>query len=169
MFILKGFIYILIIFNTTAIGIAVGKKYSNRLNNLQEFKNAINMLETKIKYTYEPLSSIFKDISRIIGGKTGEIFSTASYYMENIDATTSWNKSIDESTIDILKEDKKVLKTLGKLLGKTNVEGQINQIELNLSLIEIQIKKAEKEKEKNERLWKTVGIVSGLGIVIILF
>ena len=65
-------------------------------------------------------------------------------------------------------EDIKIIKSFWKLLGKTDINGQINEIELTLKLIEKQIENAEKEREKNSKLYKTLGITCGIGICIIL-
>lgn len=54
------------------------------------------------------------------------------------------------------------------MLGKTDSEGQINQIEEIKELLNIQIQNANKDKEKNEKLYKTLGMTIGLAIVIIL-
>ena len=139
-----------------------------RVHSLKQIKNALVMFKTKIRYTYEPLTNIFTDISKTIGGKTGEIFKTVVTQMENENASNSWENAIEKSDICITREDKQTLKGLGKLLGKTDLEGQINEIELTINFLDTQIEKAEREKEKNAKLYKTLGIVSGLGIVIIL-
>ena len=57
---------------------------------------------------------------------------------------------------------------LGKLLGKTDIKGQVNEIALTQGLIEKQIEKADIEKNKNVKLYKTMGVVLGIGICIIL-
>ncbi len=46
------------------IGNLFSKKYTNRLAELKEMKNALNILKTKIRFTYEPIPEIFKQISR---------------------------------------------------------------------------------------------------------
>ena len=56
----------------------------------------------------------------------------------------------------------------GKLLGKMDIRGQVSQIELTQKLIENQIQKAEIDKSKNSKLYKTMGIVCGMTISIIL-
>ena len=64
--IIQGIKYILLIciFGlSTAIGIAISKNYENRVVELKEFKNILNIMKTKIKFTYEPLAEIFKQIS----------------------------------------------------------------------------------------------------------
>ena len=59
MLILKYIIIILIFFTSVSIGDLVSKKYILRVKELKEFKNAFNIIETKIKFTYEHLSNIF--------------------------------------------------------------------------------------------------------------
>lgn len=72
-----------------------------------------------------------------------------------------------ENAIYFNKEDKEVLKMFGKLLGKTDKKGQISEIEITNSFIEKQIEKAENEKNKNAKLYKSLGVICGIGIVII--
>ena len=52
MIIIKFIILITIFGASTSIGFLMSKKYKNRVIELREFKNAINILETKIKFTY---------------------------------------------------------------------------------------------------------------------
>ena len=61
-----------------------------------------------------------------------------------------------------------LLKNLGKILGETDVEGQINQIELTETLLKNQIKEALEEKVKNSKMYRTLGVTVGLAISIIL-
>ena len=83
-------------------------------------------------------------------------------------AEEAWEKAIDISVLNITKEDRELLKNFGNLLGKTDIEGQLNQVELTTNFLDEQIKLAEKEKIKNEKLYRTLGMTIGLGIVIVL-
>ena len=44
-----------------------------------------------------------------------------------------------------------MIEEFSTLLGKTNKEGQINQIKYVINLLDIQIEKARIEREKNEK------------------
>lgn len=168
MFIVK-IIFLSIIFGTTSlIGFLFSKKYSNREKNLKEIKSALNIFETKIKYTYEPISEIFKEISKNSKKEVSELFNNAANKMQNENAGQAWSETIDNANIDISKEDKNILKGLSKLLGKTSIEGQVSEIELTSNFLDKQIKIAEQERAKNEKLYKTLGICMGLVIVILL-
>ncbi len=62
------------------------------------------------------------------------------------------------------KEDIDVVKGLGKLLGKTDLEGQVSQIELTNKFLDEQIEIAQKDYFKNEKLYKTLRRSFGLSI-----
>ena len=47
----------------TLIGKNIAQKYRLRLEELEEIKNALNIFKSKIKFTYEPIPEIFKQIS----------------------------------------------------------------------------------------------------------
>lgn len=167
MLIIKLIILLSVFVSCLLIGILMAKKYTNRLQELREMKNALNMFETKIKFTYESLPEIFKEISRQCNKNIGDIFKKACEDMKDKSAGEAWNESIDTVNSNMNIEDKTILKSLGKLLGKTDIEGQISEIKLVSRFLDTQIELAEKEKEKNEKMYKTLGGVVGLTLVII--
>lgn len=169
MYIYVKYILLISIFSlSTAIGILVSKMYENRVLELKEFKNVLNIIKTKIKFTYEPLAEIFKQISKDNSTKVEKIFNNIAKKMEFIQVKSAWENSIQEADISINQEDKDILKKLGKLLGQTDVEGQVSEIEVTETFIDMQIEKAEEERKKNQKLYKTLGIIAGLVFVIIL-
>ena len=166
--IIKLLIGVGIILCSARIGIIYSKKYVYRLNELDEFKNNFKIIENKIKYTYEPLDEIFLQISEITDYQISHIYKNISENIKKEGAEKAWKKEIEECKLCLKREDKEALKEFGVLLGKTNKEGQINQIQFVNSLLERQIEKAKKDKEKNEILSKKLGIVFGVMLVIIL-
>lgn len=147
------------------IGNYKAKIYEYRVIELRKFLNGILMFKNKIEFTYEPISCIFSDISKVIYDNDNNLFAEIQKKDSNI--SIAWNDAID-GVKNINKEDKEIIKMFGKLLGKTDIKGQLGQIELTKKLIEKQIEKAEIEKEKNFKLYKTMGMISGIGICIIL-
>ncbi len=168
MFIIK-IIILLIIFSTSSfIGILISKKYSNRVKDLKEIKASLNVFLTKIKFTYEPIPEIFKEIAKNTTSNISTIFENASSQMKEKQAGQAWIDAIEQSSTELSKEDKNILKGMSKLLGKTSIEGQISEIELTQNFLSKQIEKAEQEKLKNEKLYRTLGMTIGLAIVILL-
>ena len=150
------------------IGNYIAKGYTFRLEELEEIRNALNIFKTKIKFTYEPIPEIFTQISKNSSKNISKLFLDAKEKMNKENAETAWEKSVDEMKSNLNEEDKQAIKTLSKLLGITDTEGQISQIEITESFLEKQIRNAEEEKRKNEKLYKKLGTAIGLAIVIIL-
>jgi len=168
MILIKILIYSFIFLSSSMIGILLSKKYSNRVRELQEFKNALNIFKTKIRFTGEPIPEIFKEISDNINSNIGSVFRIASTQMKLVTAGEAWNIALDTNLLNIDDEDKNILKNLSKLLGKTDLEGQISQIELTSSFLDEQISKAEREKNRSEKMYRSLGIILGITIVLIL-
>ena len=164
------YILLLIIFGlSTSIGMAIAKAYGNRVDELKEFKNILNIMKTKIKFTYEPLGEIFKQIAKDNDTEIEKIFGQMANQITYYQAKDVWENCIQDADISIKQEDKNILKRLGKLLGQTDVNGQVSEIEVTEEFLSIQIEKAEEEKKKNQKMCKTLGVVSGLVFCIILF
>ena len=88
--------------------------------------------------------------------------------MKESTAETAWQESVDEAIANLNNEDKRAIKTLAKLLGQTDSEGQISQIEITEKFIEEQIQDAISARQKNEKLYTRLGTILGMTIVIIL-
>ena len=144
------------------------QKYVYRLDELDEMKNNFQIIENKIKYTYEPLEDIFSEIAEISSFSVKEVFLKTSQNIKRKGAEMAWKDEIKESDLSLKKEDKNILKEFGNLLGKTNKEGQVNQIQFVNTLLDRQIEKAKEEKSKNETVYKKLGLIFGIGIVIVL-
>ncbi len=158
----------MIIAASAYIGIMIAKKYTNREQELKEIKNALNMFENKIKFTYEDIPTVFEDISKKIQGNVGNIFKTASIKMQNMPAGDAWNYALENTGTSLKKEDIEIINGLGRMLGKTDLNGQISEIKLVNNFIDTQIEEAKQEREKNSKMYKTLGVIVGITIVIIL-
>ena len=88
--------------------------------------------------------------------------------MESESAGVAWEEAVDSSDTNFSKEDAEIIKSLAKMLGKTDIDGQVSEIRLTNKFLDVQIKDAENEKMKNEKLYKTLGATVGLALVIVL-
>lgn len=166
--VIKSFLFVLIFLSSTYIGMIISSKYKNRVNDLKELKSILNIMNTKIRYTYEPIGEICEEISQMNETNVGELFGQVSTNLKEKPITEAWNCAIDTYGNNFSKEDKHIIKTLGKMLGKTDIDGQVSEIEQANEFLHVQIEKAEKERQKNEKLYKSLGMVIGIAIIIIL-
>lgn len=165
---LKMILGLAVIICSSRIGILLSKKYVYRLDELDEIKNNFQIIENKIKYTYEPLEEIFLEIGEISSFGVRELFERTAKNIKLKGAEQAWKEEIKNTELSLKKTDKNILREFGNLLGKTNKEGQVNQIKFVNTLLDRQIEKAREEKAKNEIVYKKLGLILGVGIVIIL-
>lgn len=170
MFIIKGILLFGVFCTSTAIGVIISQKYNKRVAMLKNIKEALNIFEIKINFSFETIPDIFQEIYQKIGGQAGKIFKDTAEYINNNEmlAGDAWELSVNSNTGVLNEEDLQVIKTLGKLLGKTDIEGQVNQIKLVKEFIDTQLDQATVDRNKNEKMYKKLGAIIGLMLVIVL-
>lgn len=115
----KCLFFLVIIVISGYIGKLLSKKFVDRLKELEEMKNALNIFESKIKFTYEPITEVFEDISNMCDKNISDIFRKTTKYLNEFSAGLAWEKALDESKNNLKDADKEVLKMLSNLL-RTN-------------------------------------------------
>lgn len=170
MFFIKYILIFLVFLIFFAMGNRYSKKYSNRVNELERMNNMLNVFRAKIKFSCLAIQDVFSQIYEDNKNNIGMIFNNANKYMEQNTASTAWQMALDSSkeNTSLTYEDYETLASLGKMLGNTDVGGQVSQIELTKELLQKQIKEAQEEKKKNSKLYKTLGLTVGLAVAIIL-
>lgn len=158
---------------STMIGIVIAKKYSNRVNELQECVTALEFLESRINYTYDTIPEIFEFISRHLKTNVKNIFEYSAEKLnidKNFSAGELFNCTIDEERIllDLNEEDIEILKGLAVSLGQVDLESQVKNIRLVERSLISQLENAKMEKNKNFKLCRNMGAIVGVLIIIIL-
>ena len=103
--IIKYLMLFLILLSSSLIGRFLSKRYVYRLQELEEIQNCLNIFKSKIKFTYEPIPEIFKEISLNASKNISNIFDIAIKNMEKDNANIAWEKSVDECVTNLNKED----------------------------------------------------------------
>ncbi|NLW22397.1 MAG: stage III sporulation protein AB [Tissierellia bacterium] len=164
---------LLIILSTSLIGFCYGNRYSKRMNNLIYMEQCLKILETEIVYGAVPLpealsnvykkgnkkvSFVFEDIkNHLLEDKTGDIYQS----FKSVAGTLN-------EKLDFTKEDVEIFLSLGRVLGSSDRQDQEKNFKLILNQIAILEKEAKLERDKNEKMYKNLGILAGIAIVIIL-
>ncbi|HLR20446.1 MAG TPA: stage III sporulation protein AB [Tissierellaceae bacterium] len=173
MSILTIIFYTIILLSSSVIGFLYANTFSKRAKNIMDLEYCIRILETEILAGNTPLpealnnvyskgkgdiAQIFYDINQdLLNEKRGDIYDS----FLSLEIQLKNNYSFEQ-------EDIETILFLGKILGKTN---RLDQ-EKNFNFIKEQINElavqANLEKEKNEKLYRSLGVVMGVGIIIIL-
>ena len=155
------------------IGIAASNRFSFRPKDIRRFRSSVQMLETEIIYGCTPLPQALNNISAKVEGPLKKFYSMISEDLSagnsySLDA--SWSKGADK----LLKEtrlkvsDRELIGEFGKVLGSSDREDQKKHFQLFYIQLKQHEEVAEEERSKNEKMYKTLGILSGLVIFILL-
>jgi stage III sporulation protein AB len=163
---------IVIITSTALIGFLLAKAKTERVNQLRDFLLALNMLEIEIKFALTALPDAFIKIGKAVDARVGQIFILASSKIlhEKMSACQAWQMALKGSeSLSINLEEKEILSKMGSSLGEIDSENQIKNIKFTIEELKRQQTKAEEEKNKSEKLFKSLGVLTGVGIVILIF
>lgn len=164
---------VVLICATSLIGFALAADCSKRPRTLRELQALLQMFENEISYLSNLLSEAFLRIYDNSNLDAAILFKTAASNLETsgVTADEAWEKSVEVngSKLSLNKEDKSILVTFGKMLGNSDLEGQLNNIKLVTSQLKLQEIKSEEMKRKNEKMYRSLGVLSGLAVTIILF
>ena len=164
----------LILASATILGWYIDRLKVFRIQDLEGLRRMLHMLRGEVNYAMTPLPNaikeimnknhtrvnrIFKELLNLIEAKTGENISTL------------WKKAVTTqlSQTYLQEEAGKILISFGESLGYLDKEMQKKNIEITLGYIENKIEELNKEHEKNGRLYRSLGILGGCLLCILLY
>ena len=160
------------VFATSFIGENKSRTYRDRVKYLENIQLCTSLLENEIRYTQTPIGEAFEKIKN---NADGVIKSILSYVCSEIKNRTDkpihkiWSDAVDIYVNCLNKADIEIIKSFGNHLGDSDVEGQIKNINVFSSKISYYLAVALKESEKNCKLYRNLGIYSGLLIAVLFF
>lgn len=96
-------------------------------------------------------------------------FLKAVHSEKETDFSFLWEKSVSECNYDFLNnEEIEFINDIGRKLGKTDICGQLNTIKYEKNEVEMMLKNAEKEYIAKGRLYRSLGVLCGAFIAILL-
>lgn len=165
---------VLTVLSTSIIGYFYGKEFADRLDNLIYLEQCIKILETEVVYGATLLPEALTNVYKKGYKKVSILFNKVKEYLlldKNRDVYTSFLNISNEmkAELSLKEEDIELLISLGRVLGSSDRKDQEKNFNLILKQLSFLQNNARLEKEKNERMFKGLGILTGLAIIIILF
>lgn len=162
-----------IIIGSSYIGIRYASKYERAVAQTEAFANALKMLEFDISFLRLPLCEAFERIAR---GQHGAVKKVFEFLVSELKERKSSNvggllmKAVEryEGELEIGEEAKNVLADFSEGLGHMNPENEIANIKSAYVKLKFYEEEARRIAEKNVKMYKGLGLLAGIFIVIIL-
>lgn len=164
---------ILIILATTLTGFYYAGRLRDRTGQLRELQMALQMLETEICYGSTPLHMAFQKISKKNSGVISTLFGKCTYYLQELDGATTfecWQQALEEiqSRLCLKKSEIEWLEHFGQIVGGSDRIDQTKHIQLMMAHLKKTEVEAKEEQIKHEKMYRTLGFLAGLLIVILM-
>ena len=163
---------LLVIGASTALGFLLAANFERRPRELSELITALGLLEMEITYGGTPLAEAFAGIAARTGRPAREIMLEAHRRLTGgagVTAMEAWGRAVDAAwgATSLGPGDRITLLDFGASLGASDREDQVKHIRLAVE----RLRKAEAEARGDAvrlgRLWKNLGFLAGVMLVIV--
>lgn len=164
----------MIIASSTLIGFKFNENAKSRIEELKTIRNIVTMLKGEIKYnnatvsealvrmagrTYGNFNRFLLDMSESLNGNN----------QKSIDRMWSEKVKSNFSTSTYLnKNDIKEFAGLGRSIGRYDVESQMKSLDMFIEEITVKIEEEGQKAKSNGKLYKCMGIMAGIFIVLVI-
>lgn len=165
----------IVIITSCLIGVAAGEKQKEYINILISLKRCLVIIRSEIAYAYTPLMEIFTRLSCMKQEEWSGFFDEISEELKSgaareNDLFCMWKKTCISSQVckKMTGSDVDELIRFGGVLGSTDREGQINNIEMFMESISDKINCCQKSISDKVRICHVLGAAAGFLITILL-
>lgn len=145
-----------------------------RIEELEQAKRMLSILESEMVYSSLLLTDAFYEISKRVSGSiaaTAEIFSKLLAQQQDSSISNLWKQALMQGCKQsyFRAEDIETFSDFGRALGYLDKGQQISNIKITRDYIETTQDTLRKHSQKNSKIYRSMGILTGLLIAIILF
>lgn len=165
---------IVVLFSSGFLGYVLSTDCKKRPQQLRELQGLLQIFENRISYLADIVTEAFDKIYSCTRSEAAIFFLAASEKLKadrGTGAAAAWEAAVRENIkkTSLNREDEEILAAFGKMLGSSDLEGQVKNIRLTVNQLRMQEEKAEQARIKNEGMYRSLGILGGLAVVIVLF
>lgn len=162
----------MILCSTTAIGFRASEGIHIRAEQLRQLRRVMILIRGEVMYHKASVNEAMRSVGEKIEQPFAGILYTVAEEVEKKDGRMFgdiWKSAMQGlKSVALSQKDLRRLEKFGEDFGYMQKEMQISAFDLYIEELEQTICEAEKKKEENSRLYRTLGIMGGILIVIII-
>lgn len=157
---------------TTFLGFDLSNELSKRTNQLRMFIYSLQIIEAEMVYSYESLHRIFANVAQKTTGPVALFYDRLAIRLEvPIHSFYSlWDNELEKlvTTSPLKRADLDILQQFGRNIGNHPLTQQQKQITLTIYYLQKQLDEAIEQQRKYEKTIKSISLLIGIFIVLIL-
>ena len=166
---------VLLVLAGGGLGRQVAERYGRRVRELEQLRGLLGMLASEIDYGLTPLPEAFGRVGRLgEGGAVRRLFErTALAVTEDSPESfrEAWQRVRGEeaTALALTKPDDEILEELGWALGSSDREDQLRHLQLATERLGMALSEAQRVAVKNVPLSRSLGLLGGILVALLLF
>ncbi|OCA92637.1 stage III sporulation protein SpoIIIAB [Pseudobacillus wudalianchiensis] len=164
---------LLILFSSFCIGMEQSKKLGDRPKQIRFIRSALQTLEAEIVYGFTPLHESARKLSERLPPPINELFALFSELLTSteLDAKEAWKKSLAAiwPKTALMESERAILLEFGETVGKHDRKTEQKQILVTLKHLERQEEEAYEKQKRYGKMLRSLSVMGGLLIVLLLF
>jgi stage III sporulation protein AB len=143
-----------------------------RVRDLRETAAALEAMRRVLIARLEPLDGMLDAAIQGTRGRPKELFQFCRVGLEELDGSPFqplWTAALESACLRLEEEDLAVLRPLGGVLGRYDMERQADALEQTVQQLERQLVEATDQRRRLGKVYGTMGVSAGLFLAIILF
>jgi len=165
---------LLIIFSSVFLGFYLAANYIQRTKQLRQLSFLLAILKTEITYGLRSLTDIFEILAKKEKGIIYDLFLNCGLSLRKNKGISTYEclrQVLDEiwPKTSLKDAEKQILQNLFKVLGTSDVTNQIYHLDLAIASLQDEFEKAYLEQKQYEKMYRTLGFLGGLLLVILIF
>lgn len=142
-------------------------RLSKRVTELENAISLVGLLGSTLRYTMAPMETVVGRLSAM---------ADMPAFLERCHALcaaggvfpTAWALALAQTPTALDDDDRKVLLHLGTVLGATDLDGALGELDYAGFLLKQRYGEAKARKQQLGTMYRTLGVLAGVGIVILL-
>ncbi|CAG7642286.1 stage III sporulation protein SpoIIIAB [Paenibacillus allorhizosphaerae] len=164
----------LILLSGTLFGFYQASLLARRPKQIAELIRSLQRLETEIVYGFTPLPEALASTGRSCSTPAGRLFLRAAEELRRAEGRSVqmiWRESVSEEwrNTAMKMQEREVFLQIGSTLGLTDKEDQVKHLRLAASQLQTESDNAREEQQRYERMWKSLGVLMGALVVILMY
>ncbi len=161
------------LFGCGYLGILFSYKFKRRVKQLEELQRAMTELEYNMDFVTMTVSDALSSVSNNCETELKYVFLYVAERLKNnpgSDMERVWRRAVDKyrQALVLSGEDIELLMDFSKTLGMGNREKEKNNIKFTSARLKLAEDEARAELEQNSKMYRGLGFLLGIFIVIIL-
>lgn len=163
---------LLFICTTSWIGFDMSTQLTKRTKQIRQMIQSLQLLEAEMGYSQMKLQQTFAILSKKTSYPIASFYDRLAYALTDAipDFLSVWDQEVDHlQTISALKQNElDILKQFGRNLGQHTFIEQQKHIVLAIHHLQTELEEANEQRQKYEKVTKSLGVLIGLFIVLLL-